>query len=173
MARVEAKVKIEYKDYQDFYLYSLLSNKSIKSFVIVFCLALIASLGITVLTIINKWNNLMFKDFVLPIVFVGLILCYGLIFMISTFRTYRKGRSTFDLTTYYFFEEDKIVYSLDENKGITRQVRYKDLQEIVETKKAFYIFVDKSKAFLIIKSKITKGGVNDLATMLLKKTRCP
>ena len=173
MARVEAKVKIDYKDYRDFYLYSLMTNKSIKSFLIVFCLALLVSLGLTIFTVINKMGNLVFGDFILPIVFTGLILCYGVIFFSSTFLTYRKGRETFALTTYYFFEEDKIVYSLDENKNITRQVRYKDLSEVVETKKAFYIYVDRSKSFLVIKSKITKGQPNDLANMLLKKTKCP
>ena len=54
MARVEAKVKIDYKDYRDFYLYSLMTNKSIKSFLIVFCLALLVSLGLTIFTVIKQ-----------------------------------------------------------------------------------------------------------------------
>lgn len=68
--------------------------------------------------------------------------------------------------TFKFYEK---FFTISDTKNLEK-IRYWQLHKIYETEAFFYIYIDKSHAFLLDKSTFTKGNVSEFLKFIKRKT---
>lgn len=132
-------------------------------YMIVTILLVIMLIYCVILTLINKLWLLGITFILSTIIFIA----YRFFYPVSQVKKELKGKaiSKEKSFTFKFYERsfkvvDKINYS---------QLPYWKLKKVFETNDFFYLYIDKTHAFLVKKDGFTYGNVNDFSKFIKKK----
>ena len=83
---------------------------------------------------------------------------------------YKSNRGFANMKNEFEFDESGItVHSSNPNTDGTSTFNYDVLHKIYETKDSFYLYVNRSQAFLISKDGFTEGNATELSVLLSRK----
>jgi hypothetical protein len=170
---VEVVTDNNYQKYKDFIRFSLFRGKYYRFGFPSFIALVILALAIFVLTVLT-----IEMDTFLTVLFIFLftvILLFAYLYFVLPVTGYKKARSwAKGIRLIYRFGEDDFTLKTDntENSDFVddAKLKYNIIFRIYETDKAFYLYLSKAQAFIISKSDIIAGSVDDLRELLVKNT---
>ena len=139
-------------------------RKTVFLLFIIFTILSLLSIVLLVLSIINNDTTFI----VLGGVALGVTILVDLVYLLLPVFFTRKNINT--LSFHYSFYDDKMVINLrtDQLNGHEER-KYKDLPPYIETKEFFYIMVNKSQFYTIIKDDESEEIINFLKRKIKKR----
>ena len=139
-------------------------RKTVFMLFIIFTVLSILSIVLLVLSIINNDTTFI----ALGGVALGVTILVDLVYLLLPVFFNKKNIST--LSFHYSFYDDKMVINLrtDQINGHEER-KYKDLPPYIETKEFFYIMVNKSQFYTIVKDDETEEIINFLKRKIKKR----
>lgn len=151
-----------YEAFKDFYRFSVFQGKygKIGKYVLlIFCpVALI-------------FLSMQLKDFIILFLFISFIFIYAFIFyFIMPKKAYKTQLNVFNGSNVIIFKSDEIKVTIT-NCGFSANssIQYFALYKIYETEKYFYLYLNKRAAYVIAKTGINNGTIEELRAFLKKK----
>ena len=117
---------------------------------------------------IGTENYLVFSLGLMLMLAIDAVVAYG--YFLKPIIRLRKFNDATPIVNSFVFTEDKIqVTSNTKSKNNSSSYEYKMIFKACESKKAFYLFLNRNSALIITKSEITEGNEAYLRAFLSKK----
>lgn len=162
MTIVKNTTHISKKAYLHYYWYSLRSN--IRLMVIIVCLFVFG--GLTFYLQMRSPSSYSASN---PTVFVLILLILfallvAWIFFATPLRSYKKVKT---IVNTFSFESDGIhIQTQTDGANAQATYQYKTVVKALEKKNAFYLYIDKRRAFILDKEGFTEAGPEELREIL-------
>lgn len=156
---IKNETRITKKEYLRFYWFTLRKN------IAAIFIFLIVIIGLIHMCIDNFEVSFAFIFAILIILFLTLVFLNIIYFTPN--KEYKKKKET---TNYYNFKSDR--FEIDNHKPLVNshaEYYYEAIHKAYEKADAFYIFIDKRRAFVVDKNSFTQGSADDLKSILLMR----
>lgn len=151
--------KEEMKIFQDFYY-----NKNVKMYTI-------GKIGLQLIVLILMILNIMQANWYSLIGIVAwFIILYAYLYNVKPKRKQNINKEQEDQEYEFNFSEEYVQIKDNENKEI-RKVKYSQFRKVYETKRDFYMYIDKNHSLLINKDCFKIGSKENFGKFIKKKMK--
>ncbi|MDV3429413.1 MAG: YcxB family protein [Bacillota bacterium] len=165
---MENETLINYEAYKKYYLFSLFKGKHYKSKPRLYYIISSVGIVISLATGFAFGFDILIKTFLSIFIFLTLLMSL-LIFYLPK-KYYKSAEKMYEGVNQYKFFEDyfTVEKNTDEAKG-NSQIKYSALYKIYEVQDYFYIFISRSQAYMVDKSRFNTSEPETLREIFKDK----